>query len=123
DDGFDDEDADVQEYHEDQERKRSPWVIPLVAIIALAALIGLAAWLIPAFTGNSSGDKPTGATNTQTTETSETTAESTESSTETTATTQSSSTPSPSKTQKEFVQVSSSLVGKNIDTVIAELES
>lgn len=123
DDGFDDEDADVQEYHEDQERKRSPWVIPLVAIIALAALIGLAAWLIPAFTGNSSGDKPTGATNTQTTETSETTAESTESSTETTAPTQSSSTPSPSKTQKEFVQVSSSLVGKNIDTVIAELES
>lgn len=123
DDGFDDEDADVQEYHEDQERKRSPWVIPLVAIIALAALIGLAAWLIPAFTGNSGGDKPTGATNTQTTETSETTAESTESSTETTAPTQSSSTPSPSKTQKEFVQVSSSLVGKNIDTVIAELES
>ncbi|MGX1751099.1 protein kinase domain-containing protein [Glutamicibacter protophormiae] len=123
DDGFDDEDADVQEYHEDQERKRSPWVIPLVAIIALAALIGLAVWLIPAFTGNSGGDKPTGATNTQTTETSETTAESTESSTETTAPTQSSSTPSPSKTQKEFVQVSSSLVGKNIDTVIAELES
>lgn len=123
DDGFDDEDADVQEYHEDQERKRSPWVIPLVAIIALAALIGLAAWLIPAFTGNSTGDKPTGATNTQTTETSETTAETTESSTETTAPTQSSSTPSPSKTQKEFVQVSSSLVGKNIDTVIAELES
>ncbi|RKS16603.1 serine/threonine-protein kinase [Arthrobacter sp. AG1021] len=62
--GFDDEDADVQEYHEDPERKRSPWVIPLVAIIVLAALIGLAAWLIPAFTGEN-GKNPVETANTQ----------------------------------------------------------
>ncbi|WP_461634871.1 protein kinase domain-containing protein [Glutamicibacter soli] len=120
--GFDDEDADVQEYHEDPERKRSPWVIPLVAIIVLAALIGLAAWLIPAFSGNNDGKRPTTET-TQSTEATETTAETTESSVETTAPTQSSPTASPSETQKEFVQVSSSLVGKDIDTVIAELKS
>ena len=121
--GFDDEDADVQEYHEDAERKRSPWVIPLVAIIVLAALIGLAAWLIPALTGNNDGGNPTATETTQSTEATETTAETTESSVETTAPTQSSTTPSPSETQKEFVQVSSSLVGKDIDTVISELKS
>ncbi|MFJ2621141.1 protein kinase [Glutamicibacter sp. NPDC087344] len=126
--GFDDEDVDVQDPEDDQEHKRSPWLIPLIAIIVVAALIGLGAWLIPALTGGSDDEtQPTTEVteSTQTTESSQSTESSdptTESSPETTAPTQPSSTPTPSATQDQFVQVSTSLVGQDIDSVTAELE-
>ncbi|GAA1405491.1 hypothetical protein AUR04nite_15350 [Glutamicibacter uratoxydans] len=117
--GFDHED--VQEY--EPERKRSPWVIPLVAVIVVAALIALGFWLVPMLnrTGN---ETPTQTENTQVTEDTSS-AEPTESESETpseTPTQSESETPSESPTT-EYVRVSNTLVGQNIDTVTAKLES
>ena len=130
--GFDDEDVDAQD-PEQQEAKRSPWLIPLVVIIVLAVLIALAAWLVPALTGNK-GDTPPAASSSQSTEESTDPSESsspseetTEPSEETTAPTDDSQSPSESESASEsespeYVQVSSSLVGQDIDTVIAQLK-
>ncbi len=117
--GFDHED--VQEY--EPERKRSPWAIPLVAVIIVAALIALGFWLVPILnrTGN---ETPTQTENTQVTEDTSS-AEPTESESETpseTPTQSESETPSESPTT-EYVRVSNTLVGQNIDTVTAKLES
>ncbi|MGO2491518.1 MAG: serine/threonine-protein kinase, partial [Glutamicibacter arilaitensis] len=50
--GFDDEDADAQDPAMEPASKRSPWLIPLIVIIALAAVIALLAWLIPAMSSD-----------------------------------------------------------------------
>ena len=122
--GFDDEDADAQDPAMEPASKRSPWLIPLIVIIALAAVIALLAWLIPAMSSDKDNE-PT-ASVTQSTELSETpspTEETTEPSEETTeaSETSESSSPTPSETVT-YVEVSASLVGQDIDTVTAELE-
>lgn len=122
--GFDDEDADAQDPAMEPASKRSPWLIPLIVIIALAAVIALLAWLIPAMSSDKDNE-PT-ASVTQSTELSESpspTEETTESSEETTeaSETSESSSPTPSETVT-YVEVSASLVGQDIDTVTAELE-
>ncbi|MGP5599486.1 protein kinase domain-containing protein [Glutamicibacter arilaitensis] len=122
--GFDDEDADAQDPAMEPASKRSPWLIPLIVIIALAAVIALLAWLIPAMSSDKDNE-PT-ASVTQSTELSESpspTEETTEPSEETTeaSETSESSSPTPSETLT-YVEVSASLVGQDIDTVTAELE-
>lgn len=122
--GFDDEDADAQDPAMEPASKRSPWLIPLIVIIALAAVIALLAWLIPAMSSDKDNE-PT-ASVTQSTELSESpspTEETTEPSEETTeaSETSESSSPTPSETET-YVEVSASLVGQDIDTVTAELE-
>ncbi|MGP5718538.1 protein kinase domain-containing protein [Glutamicibacter arilaitensis] len=122
--GFDDEDADAQDPAMEPASKRSPWLIPLIVIIALAAVIALLAWLIPAMSSDKDNE-PT-ASVTQSTELSESpspTEETTEPSEETTeaSETSESSSPTPSETVT-YVEVSASLVGQDIDTVTAELE-
>lgn len=122
--GFDDEDADAQDPAMEPSSKRSPWLIPLIVIIALAAVIALLAWLIPAMSSDKDNE-PT-ASVTQSTELSESpspTEETTEPSEETTeaSETSESSSPTPSETVT-YVEVSASLVGQDIDTVTAELE-
>jgi serine/threonine protein kinase len=122
--GFDDEDADAQDPAMEPASKRSPWLIPLIVIIALAAVIALLAWLIPAMSSDKDNE-PTAAV-TQSTELSESpspTEETTEPSEETTeaSETSESSSPTPSETET-YVEVSASLVGQDIDTVTAELE-
>ena len=122
--GFDDEDADAQDPVMEPASKRSPWLIPLIVIIALAAVIALLAWLIPAMSSDKDNE-PT-ASVTQSTELSESpspTEETTEPSEETTeaSETSESSSPTPSETVT-YVEVSASLVGQDIDTVTAELE-
>jgi len=98
--GFDDEDADAQD-PAPQESKRSPWLIPLIVVIVLAVVIGLLAWLIPAMSSN---NDPAASSST----------ESSESISESASESESES--------PETVQVSSSLVGKDIDEVTAQLE-
>ncbi|MGO2067858.1 protein kinase domain-containing protein [Glutamicibacter arilaitensis] len=115
--GFDDEDADAQDPAMEPASKRSPWLIPLIVIIALAAVIALLAWLIPAMSSDKDNE-PT-ASVTQSTELSETPSP-TEETTEPSETSESSS-PTPSETVT-YVEVSASLVGQDIDTVTAELE-
>ncbi|MGO4295120.1 protein kinase domain-containing protein [Glutamicibacter sp. MCAF14] len=122
--GFDDEDVDAQDPAMEPASKRSPWLIPLIVIIALAAVIALLAWLIPAMSSDKDNE-PT-ASVTQSTELSESpspTEETTEPSEETTeaSETSESSSPTPSETVT-YVEVSASLVGQDIDTVTAELE-
>lgn len=122
--GFDDEDADAQDPAMEPASKRSPWLIPLIVIIALAAVIALLAWLIPAMSSDKDNE-PT-ASVTQSSELSESpspTEETTEPSEETTeaSETSESSSPTPSETVT-YVEVSASLVGQDIDTVTAELE-
>ncbi|MGO2807715.1 MAG: protein kinase domain-containing protein, partial [Glutamicibacter arilaitensis] len=99
--GFDDEDADAQDPAMEPASKRSPWLIPLIVIIALAAVIALLAWLIPAMSSDKDNE-PT-ASVTQSTELSESpspTEETTEPSEETTeaSETSESSSPTPSET-------------------------
>lgn len=115
--GFDDEDADAQDPAMEPASKRSPWLIPLIVIIALAAVIALLAWLIPAMSSDKDNE-PT-ASVTQSTELSESPSP-TEETTEASETSESSS-PTPSETVT-YVEVSASLVGQDIDTVTAELE-
>lgn len=122
--GFDDEDVDAQD-PQPEESKRSPWLIPLIVIIALAVIIALLTWLIPALSSNND-DKPT-ATITESTsesaESTEPTEETTEPTEQSTPASETSSTPSESASQSpEYVQVSSSLIGQDIDTVTQELE-
>ena len=50
--GFDDEDVDTQDPAREAGAKRSPWLVPLIVIIALAAVIALLAWLIPAMSSD-----------------------------------------------------------------------
>ncbi|ALG27567.1 protein kinase [Glutamicibacter halophytocola] len=123
--GFDDEDADAQD-PAPQESKRSPWLIPLIVIIALAAVIALLAWLIPALSSNND-DRPTATvteSSSESAESTEPTEETTEPSEETTAASETSQSPSESESESpEYVQVSSSLVGQDIDTVTQQLES
>lgn len=45
--GFDDEDVDTQDPAREAGAKRSPWLVPLIVIIALAAVIALLAWADP----------------------------------------------------------------------------
>ncbi|HJX80323.1 protein kinase domain-containing protein [Glutamicibacter sp.] len=118
DEGFDEHQADNQEGYEDE--KRNPWIIPLVVVIVLAALIALGAWLIPKL--GSSNTEPTSSP-----VSTSASVESSEPSAETTAPSDETSTPSeettaPTKTV-ESVTVPSNLVGKDIDTVIAQLRS
>ncbi|WP_417367397.1 protein kinase domain-containing protein [Glutamicibacter arilaitensis] len=122
--GFDDEDVDAQDPAMEPASKRSPWLIPLIVIIALAAVIALLAWLIPAMSSDKDNE-PT-ASVTQSTELSESpspTEETTEPSEETTEASETSESPSPTPTETvTYVEVSASLVGQDIDTVTAELE-
>ncbi|KSU65103.1 protein kinase domain-containing protein [Arthrobacter sp. NIO-1057] len=122
--GFDDEDVDAQD-PQPEESKRSPWLIPLIVIISLAVIIALLTWLIPALSSNSDNE-PT-ATITESTsesaESTEPTEETTEPTEQSTPASETSSTPSESASQSpEYVQVSSSLIGQDIDTVTQELE-
>ncbi|MEU5835508.1 protein kinase [Streptomyces diacarni] len=122
--GFDDEDVDTQDPAGEAGAKRSPWLIPLIVIIALAAVIALLAWLIPAMSSDKD-NQPT-ASVTQSTDVSQSpspTEESTDPSEETTeaSETSESSSPTPSETVT-YVEVPASLVGQDIDTVTAELE-
>lgn len=113
--GFDDEDVDGQEPEED-ESKRSPWLIPLLVIIGLAVVIAAVALLVPNLTGGGDDD-PTQTTTASTAETTEPSEETTQASE--TATPTQSTTPS-----AEYVQVSEAgLVGSDIDTVIAQLQT
>lgn len=126
-DGFDDEDADAQDPEKNEDAKRSPWMIPLIVVIALAVVIALLAWLIPAM---SSGDRdPASTSATQSAEetdstgpseeSSEPTEDSTEPSEETSEPTEATSS-APEETT-EYVDVPTSLVGQDIDSVIAYL--
>src|SRR5690606_2379610 len=122
--GFDDEDVDAQDPAMEPASKRSPWLIPLIVIIALAAVIALLAWLIPAMSSDKDNE-PT-ASVTQSTELSESpssTEETTEPSEETTEASETSESSSPTHSETvTYVEVSASLVGQDIDTVTAELE-
>ncbi|WP_313812546.1 protein kinase domain-containing protein [Glutamicibacter sp.] len=117
--GFDQED--VQEYEE--ERKRSPWIIPLIVVIVIAALIALAAWLVPLFNNNSNNEAPPTIESTQSSEETQSTEPTEESETPSATPTESASeTPTPAPST-EYVKVSNTLVGQNVDAVISELES
>ena len=122
--GFDDEDADAQD-PQPADSKRSPWLIPLIAIIALAVVIALLAWLIPAMSSNND-DQPTATvteSSSESPESSEPTEETTEPSEETTEPSETSESPSESESESpEYVEVSSSLIGQDIDKVTSELE-
>jgi len=122
--GFDDEDADAQD-PQPQESKRSPWLIPLIVIISLAVVIALLAWLIPAMSSNND-DQPTATvteSSTESPQSSEPTEETTEPSEETSEPSESSESPSESESESpEYVEVSSSLIGQDIDKVTSELE-
>jgi len=122
--GFDDEDADAQE-PQPADSKRSPWLIPLIAIIALAVVIALLAWLIPAMSSNND-DQPTATvteSSSESPESSEPTEETTEPSEETSEPSETSESPSESQSESpEYVEVSSSLIGQDIDKVTSELE-
>ncbi|QIV87144.1 protein kinase domain-containing protein [Glutamicibacter mishrai] len=123
--GFDDEDADAQD-PQPADSKRSPWLIPLIAIIALAVVIALLAWLIPAMSSNND-DQPTATvteSSSESPESSEPTEETTEPSEETSEPSETSESPSESQSESpEYVEVSSSLIGQDIDKVTSELES
>ncbi|WP_022874473.1 protein kinase [Glutamicibacter mishrai] len=122
--GFDDEDADAQD-PQPADSKRSPWLIPLIAIIALAVVIALLAWLIPAMSSNND-DQPTATvteSSSESPESSEPTEETTEPSEETSEPSETSESPSESQSESpEYVEVSSSLIGQDIDKVTSELE-
>ena len=122
--GFDDEDADAQD-PQPADSKRSPWLIPLIAIIALAVVIALLAWLIPAMSSNND-DQPTATvteSSSESPESSEPTEETTEPSEETSEPSETSESPSESESESpEYVEVSSSLIGQDIDKVTSELE-
>jgi len=122
--GFDDEDADAQD-PQPEESKRSPWLIPLIVIISLAVIIALLTWLIPALSSNND-ENPTATvteSSTESTESTDPTEETTEPTEESTPATETSSTPSESASPTpDYVQVSSSLIGQDIDTVTQELE-
>jgi len=122
--GFDDEDADAQD-PQPEESKRSPWLIPLIVIISLAVIIALLTWLIPALSSNND-ENPTATvteSSTESTESTDPTEETTEPTEQSTPATETSSTPSESASPTpDYVQVSSSLIGQDIDTVTQELE-
>lgn len=122
--GFDDEDVDTQDPAREAGAKRSPWLVPLIVIIALAAVIALLAWLIPAM--SSDNDNPPTSSPTQSTELSDSsspTEESTEPTEETTEASETSDSPSPTPSETvTYVDVPASLIGQDIDTVTAELE-
>ena len=122
--GFDDEDADAQD-PQPADSKRSPWLIPLIAIIALAVVIALLAWLIPAMSSNNDDQPTTTVTesSSESPESSEPTEETTEPSEETSEPSETSESPSESQSESpEYVEVSSSLIGQDIDKVTSELE-
>lgn len=106
--------ADSEDQH-DQEKKSSPWVIPLVVLIVLGALIALGAWLLPLLTAGDETEEsvPPSPTVSQT--------ESTEPSEETTEPTEETSEPA-EESSPETVQVPN-MIGSSIDAVTAELES
>ena len=122
--GFDDEDVDTQDPAREAGAKRSPWLVPLIVIIALAAVIALLAWLIPAM--SSDNDNPPTSSPTQSTELSDSSSpseESTEPTEETTEPSEISDSPSPTPSETvTYVDVPASLIGQDIDTVTAELE-
>lgn len=122
--GFDDEDVDTQDPAREAGAKRSPWLVPLIVIIALAAVIALLAWLIPAM--SSDNDNQPTSSPTQSTELSDSsspTEESTEPTEETTEASETSNSPSPTPSETvTYVDVPASLIGQDIDTVTAELE-
>ncbi|PJJ45514.1 serine/threonine-protein kinase [Glutamicibacter mysorens] len=122
--GFDDEDVDTQDPAREAGAKRSPWLVPLIVIIALAAVIALLAWLIPAM-GSDNDNLPTSSP-TQSTELSDSSSpseESTEPTEETTEASETSDSPSPTPSETvTYVDVPASLIGQDIDTVTAELE-
>lgn len=122
--GFDDEDVDTQDPAREAGAKRSPWLVPLIVIIALAAVIALLAWLIPAM--SSDNDNPPTSSPTQSTELSDSSSpseESTEPTEETTEASETSDSPSPTPSETvTYVDVPASLIGQDIDTVTAELE-
>lgn len=122
--GFDDEDVDTQDPAREAGAKRSPWLVPLIVIIALAAVIALLAWLIPAM--SSDNDNQPTSSPTQSTELSDSsspTEESTEPTEETTEASETSDSPSPTPSETvTYVDVPASLIGQDIDTVTAELE-
>ncbi|MCW4466653.1 protein kinase [Glutamicibacter sp. MNS18] len=112
---FDSDDlADHEDEHDADEKKSSPWLIPLVVLVVLGVLIGLGAWLMPLLTGNDEpGETSSPSPTVSVTESSEPTTETTEPTQETTEPTQESS--------PELVTVPD-LTGQHIDSVTSQLE-
>lgn len=122
--GFDDEDVDSQDPARETGSKRSPWLVPLIVIIALAAVIALLAWLIPAMSSDKDNQPTSSPTqSTELSESSSPTEESTEPTEETTEASETSESPSPTPSETvTYVDVPASLIGQDIDTVTAQLE-
>lgn len=122
--GFDDEDVDSQDPARETGSKRSPWLVPLIVIIALAAVIALLAWLIPAMSSDKDNQPTSSPTqSTELSESSSPTEESTEPTEETTEASETSDSPSPTPSETvTYVDVPASLIGQDIDTVTAQLE-
>lgn len=122
--GFDDEDVDTQDPAREAGAKRSPWLVPLIVIIALAAVIALLAWLIPAMSSDKDNQPTSSPTqSTELSDSSSPTEESTEPTEETTEASETSDSPSPTPSETAtYVDVPASLIGQDIDTVTAELE-
>lgn len=122
--GFDDEDVDTQDPAREAGAKRSPWLVPLIVIIALAAVIALLAWLIPAMSSDKDNQPTSSPTqSTELSDSSSPTEESTEPTEETTEASETSDSPSPTPSETvTYVDVPASLIGQDIDTVTAELE-
>jgi len=83
--------ADNEDAHDQEERKRAPWLVPLIVVIVLAVLIALGAWLMPMFTGASDDDESSVS---PTVSASETSSEPSEETTEPTQSTTAASSPS-----------------------------
>ena len=122
--GFDDEDVDTQDPAREAGAKRSPWLVPLIVIITLAAVIALLAWLIPAMSSDKDNQPTSSPTqSTELSDSSSPTEESTEPTEETTEASETSDSPSPTPSETAtYVDVPASLIGQDIDTVTAELE-
>ncbi|GAA0194862.1 protein kinase [Glutamicibacter creatinolyticus] len=110
--------ADNEDAHDQEERKRAPWLVPLIVVIVLAVLIALGAWLMPMFTGASDDDESSVS---PTVSASETSSEPSEETTEPTQSTTAASSPSEDAQSPKTVQVSNALLGQHIDAVTAQL--
>lgn len=118
-------DADGSDHPEDEEEKRNPWLIPLIAIIAIALLVALGAWLIPKFTGATDPDEtPSNSETTQVTE-SESPSESESESPSPSESESESETPtseSPSESESTVNVNPEALLGQSFDYVRGQLE-
>lgn len=107
--------ADHPDQHDDDQKKGSPWVVPLVVLIVLGILVALGAWLLPLL-GGDDDPKQTGSPSptVSSTESTEPTEETTEPTAETTE---------PTEETSEATVTVPNLVGEDIDSVTSQLEA